>query len=112
MLDRRLPTVVGCGSLPVCGRPGTGGRGVAEEGSVLLEEAVPSSPDGQSGCEVRRAAWAAWSSGRGPHKLSATIEVVDVGERVLGGGRYGTDRAGYRQMLAAGRRWADRVWAV
>jgi transposase len=47
-----------------------------------------------------------------PHKLSATIEVLDERERVLGGGRFGTDRDGYRQMLAAGRRWPDRVWAV
>ena len=27
-------------------------------------------------------------------------------------GRFGTDRAGYRSMLALGRRWSDRVWAV
>jgi hypothetical protein len=47
-----------------------------------------------------------------PHKLSATIEVVDERERVLGGGRFGTDRDGYRQMLAAGRRWPQRVRAV
>jgi transposase len=47
-----------------------------------------------------------------PHKASATIEVLDERERVLGGGRYGTDRDGYRQMLAAGRRWPDRCWAV
>jgi len=50
--------------------------------------------------------------GMDPHKLSATIEVLDDRERVLGGGRYGTDRAGYRQLLAAGRRWPERVWAV
>jgi transposase len=50
--------------------------------------------------------------GMDPHKLSATIEVLDEREGVLGGGRYGTDRDGYRQMLAAGRRWPDRVWAV
>jgi transposase len=50
--------------------------------------------------------------GMDPHKRSATIEVLDGGERVLGGGRYGTDRDGYRQMLAAGRRYKDRVWAV
>jgi transposase len=31
---------------------------------------------------------------------------------VLGGGRHGTYRAGYKAMLAAGRRWPDRVWAV
>jgi transposase len=47
-----------------------------------------------------------------PHKLSATIKVLDERERVLGGGRFGTDRDGYRQLLAAGRRWPDRVWAV
>ena len=47
-----------------------------------------------------------------PHKLSATIEVLDGGENVLGGGRFGTDRDGYRQMLIVGRRWPDRVWAV
>ncbi|MFD0578111.1 IS110 family transposase [Dactylosporangium darangshiense] len=27
-------------------------------------------------------------------------------------GRYGTDRVGYREMLAAGRRFSDRVWAI
>ena len=47
-----------------------------------------------------------------PHKLSATIDVLDEREKVLGGGRFGTDRDGYRQMLAAGRRWPQRVWAV
>ena len=47
-----------------------------------------------------------------PHKLSATIEVLNEGERVLGGGRFGTDRNGYRQMLTIGRRWPYRVWAV
>lgn len=50
--------------------------------------------------------------GMDPHKRSATIEVLDGREQVLGGGRYGTDRDGYRQMLAAGRRWKDRLWAV
>jgi transposase len=50
--------------------------------------------------------------GMDPHKASATIEVLDVRERVLGGGRYGTDRDGYRQMLAVGRGWSDRIWAV
>ena len=30
-----------------------------------------------------------------PHKLSATIEVVDGTETVLGTGRFGTDKAGY-----------------
>jgi transposase len=50
--------------------------------------------------------------GMDPHKRSATIEVVDARERVLVRGRYATDTDGYAQMLAAGRRFPDRVWAV
>lgn len=50
--------------------------------------------------------------GMDPHKRSATIEVCDERERVLQTGRFGTDRDGYRQLLAAGRRWPERVWAV
>ncbi len=33
-----------------------------------------------------------------PHKLSATIEVVDEREELLGSGRFTTDRAGYAAM--------------
>lgn len=47
-----------------------------------------------------------------PHKRSATIEVIDQRERVLGKGRFGTDRDGYQSMLSAGREHTDRVWAV
>jgi transposase len=47
-----------------------------------------------------------------PHKRSATIEVIDEWQKVLSGGRFGTDRDGYRAMLAAGRKFKDRVWAV
>ena len=47
-----------------------------------------------------------------PHKRSATIEVINDRERVLAQGRYGTDTSGYRAMLAAGRRYPDRQWAV
>lgn len=50
--------------------------------------------------------------GMDPHKRSATIEVMDEQERVIGAGRFGTDRQGYRALLAAGRRWPERVWAV
>ncbi len=50
--------------------------------------------------------------GMDPHKRSATIEVCDGQETVLSTGRFGTDRGGYRALLAAGRRWPDRVWAV
>jgi hypothetical protein len=39
-------------------------------------------------------------TGMDPHKRSAAIEVMAADERVLGGGRYGTDAAGYAAMLA------------
>ena len=47
-----------------------------------------------------------------PHKLSATIEVVDHHEKLLGSGRFTTDRAGYAAMREYVVRWPDRVWAV
>jgi hypothetical protein len=47
-----------------------------------------------------------------PHKRSATIEVIDGREKVLGRGRFGTDSDGYRAMLYVGRRYPQRVWAV
>jgi len=50
--------------------------------------------------------------GADPHKLSVTIEVLDGRERVLHQGRYGTDRDGYRSMLAAARQFERRSWAV
>ena len=50
--------------------------------------------------------------GMDPHKRSATIEVIDERGNVLAAGRYGTDKAGYAQMLMAGRRFGGRVWAI
>jgi len=50
--------------------------------------------------------------GMDPHKRSATIEVVDERGQILAVGRYGTDRAGYAEMLQAGRKHPDRLWAV
>ena len=50
--------------------------------------------------------------GADPHKHSVTIEVVDERERVLHKGRYGTDTDGYRQMVAAAKRYPRRRWAV
>jgi transposase len=47
-----------------------------------------------------------------PHKRSATIEVINEREQTLGQGRFGTDSDGYKAMLAAGRRYKDRQWAV
>lgn len=47
-----------------------------------------------------------------PHKLSATIEVVDAQERVMATGRFDTDKAGYAAMRKHVASWSDRVWAV
>ena len=47
-----------------------------------------------------------------PHKLSATIEVVDQQEQLLGSGRFTTDQAGYKAMRTYAKTWPDRVWAV
>nr|WP_205314592.1 transposase [Nocardioides houyundeii] len=47
-----------------------------------------------------------------PHKLSATIEVVDEREELLGSGRFTTDQAGYAAMRAYAKAWPERVWAV
>src|SRR3954454_11397318 len=47
-----------------------------------------------------------------PHKLSATIEVVDDQERLLGSGRFTTDQAGYAAMRKYAKSWPVRVWAV
>jgi transposase len=47
-----------------------------------------------------------------PHKRSATIEVIDARENVLGRGRFGTDRDGYQTMLKFGRKYPQRTWAV
>lgn len=50
--------------------------------------------------------------GMDPHKRSATIEVLDRSEQILGEGRFATDTTGYRAMLTAGRQFPSRVWAV
>jgi transposase len=50
--------------------------------------------------------------GMDPHKHSATIEVIDTSERVLEHGRFATTTTGYRAMLAAGRKYPRRRWAI
>jgi transposase len=47
-----------------------------------------------------------------PHKLSATIEVVDDHEKALASGRFATDKAGYAAMRKHVAAWPDRTWAV
>ena len=50
--------------------------------------------------------------GMDPHKRSATIEIIDDRGQLLAVGKYGTDRAGYAEMVKTGRRFPQRVWAV
>lgn len=50
--------------------------------------------------------------GMDPHKRSATVEVIDEREQVRTVARFGTDREGYAAMLAFGRGFAERIWAV
>jgi transposase len=50
--------------------------------------------------------------GMDPHKRSATIEVLDEVEQPVMAGRFGTDGEGYRLLLAAGRQFPHRLWAV
>src|SRR3954466_4874631 len=47
-----------------------------------------------------------------PHKLSATIEVVDQRENLLGSGRFTTDKAGFAAMRKYVHQWQHREWAV
>ena len=54
--------------------------------------------------------------GMDPHKRSATIEVMDAEEAVLGGGRYDTDEGGFADMTGYVNQIQPdrerRVWAV
>jgi transposase len=50
--------------------------------------------------------------GMDPHKRSVTTEVMTGDETIVGGGRFGTDDAGYRSMLHSVRAWPNRVWAI
>jgi hypothetical protein len=45
-------------------------------------------------------------------KQEATIEVSDERARVLATSPFSMDRDGYRQLLATGRKWPHRLWAV
>ena len=54
--------------------------------------------------------------GMDPHKRSATIEVMTAEETVIGGGRFGTDEAGFAAMKDYVNEFRpqreERVWAV
>jgi len=47
-----------------------------------------------------------------PHKMSATIEVVDTHGQLLGSGRFTTDKAGYAALRRYVSQFPGRIWAV
>jgi transposase len=77
----------------------------------MLVVAMPTSPSYRIE-EERENAMANVIIGVDPHKLSATIEVVDRREKLLGSGRFSTDQGGYTAMRAYVKTWPERVWAV
>jgi transposase len=50
--------------------------------------------------------------GMDPHKRSVTIEVMTAEESIVGGGRFGTDTAGFAALRSYAARFPDRVWAI
>ena len=100
----------GCGSPSVCCPSGTvtrrGSRRDCPARSSTAHLAVPSAR------ARREQHMSQVIIGVDPHKLSATIEVVDDREKVLGSGRFTTDRAGYAAMRRYAKAWPERVWAV
>src|SRR6266542_3540823 len=103
-LPSRLPTMIGwCGSSMACGLVGHRWRGVAQEGSALLEEALPSSPMNPTVLVDGGSTVGKVIIGTDPHKRSATIEVRDEREILLATGRFGMDKTGYRQLLGYAR---------
>src|SRR6266498_5178484 len=109
---RGCPPVGWCGSPLACGLVGHRWRGVAQEGSALLEEALPSSPMNPTVLVDGGSTMGKVIIGTDPHKRSATIEVRDEREILLATGRFGMDRCGYRRLLDYVRQWPDRAWAV
>jgi hypothetical protein len=106
----RLPTgVIGVALIWLAVSPGAG-RGEAGKGFVLRSSGallVDNAPVQQE--EARRMGVII---GMDPHKRSATIEVINDRGQILAVGRYGTDKTGYADMLRAGRKYEDRLWAV
>jgi transposase len=50
--------------------------------------------------------------GMDPHKRSVTIEVMTGDERIVGTGRFATDREGHAAMRRYVQAWPERVWAI
>ena len=85
-------------------------RCVAHEGTAQLVIALPARRHDRTTGRTKLVARV--FIGVDPHKLSATIEVVDDRETVLARGRFGTDKAGYKAMRTYARTWPQRTWAV
>ena len=47
--------------------------------------------------------------GMDPHKRSVTVEVMEAEEHTLGHGRFGTDLAGFGQLVGFAGQWPDRA---
>lgn len=50
--------------------------------------------------------------GMDPHKRSVTVEVMTADEHIVGHGRFGTDVAGFAQLVDFAAQWPGRVWAI
>jgi transposase len=50
--------------------------------------------------------------GMDPHKRSVTVEVMEADETIVGHGRFGTDVAGFAQLVAYAKGWPQRTWAI
>src|SRR6266540_4493367 len=117
VLDGTLPsrpTMIGwCGSSMACGLVGHRWRGVAQEGSALLEEALPSSPMNPTVLVDGGSTVGKVIIGTDPHKRSATIEVRDEREILLATGRFGMDtRPATGSCWDTRGEWPQRLWAV
>jgi transposase len=86
-------------------------RSVAPEATALLVTALPPG-DPQPRRREDEPVMASVVIGVDPHKLSATIGVVDEKEAVLVKGRFDTDKAGYAAMRRRVAAWPERTWAV
>ena len=86
-------------------------RCVAPEGSAPLSAAVPTRRSSIATAEGDRC-MARVFIGVDPHKLSATIEVVDDKETVLATGRFATDKAGHAAMRKHVAAYPEHIWAV
>ena len=76
---------------------------------ALLEGALPASSTAFT--RGRQVVMARGVTGMDPHKWSARSKWSTSGSR-WHWGQFRTDRDGYRDLLAAGWRYGDRVWCV